>query len=79
MKITVLKSTVEAALAPILKMVANAKLPADFHPSSHSNPTSRAFRLDALFPNRNCPLSCPMPSATRRTLPSMSIRRCSAG
>ncbi len=33
MKITVLKSTVETALAPILKMVASAKLPADFHPT----------------------------------------------
>ena len=33
MKITVLKSTVEEALAPILKMVANAKLPADCHPT----------------------------------------------
>jgi hypothetical protein len=33
MKITVLKSTVESALAPVLKMVSNAKLPADFHPT----------------------------------------------
>ena len=33
MKITVLKSTVETALAPIVKMVASAKLPADFHPT----------------------------------------------
>ena len=33
MKITVLKSTVETALAPILKMVASAKLPTDFHPT----------------------------------------------
>ena len=33
MKITVLKSTVEETLAPILKMVANAKLPIDCHPT----------------------------------------------
>ncbi|MBR4675460.1 MAG: hypothetical protein IKP00_13420 [Victivallales bacterium] len=33
MRITVLKSTVETALAPILKMVASAKLPPDFHPT----------------------------------------------
>ena len=33
MRITVLKSTVETALTPILKMVASAKLPADFHPT----------------------------------------------
>ena len=32
MRITVLKSTVEAALGPIVKMVSAAKLPADFHP-----------------------------------------------
>ena len=32
MRITALKSTVEAALAPIVKMVSNAKLPIDFHP-----------------------------------------------
>ncbi len=33
MKITVLKSTVETALAPIMKMVASVKLPIDFHPT----------------------------------------------
>ena len=33
MKITVLKSTVESALAPILKMVSCSKLPNDFHPT----------------------------------------------
>ena len=33
MKITVLKSTVETALAPILKMVASVKLPIDFQPT----------------------------------------------
>ena len=33
MKITVLKSTVESALAPILKMVSCSKLPSDFHPT----------------------------------------------
>ena len=33
MKITVLKSTVESALAPILKMVSCSKLPNDFHPA----------------------------------------------
>ena len=33
MKITVLKSTVETALAPILKMVASVKLPIDYQPT----------------------------------------------
>ena len=33
MKITVLKSTVESALAPILKMVSCSKAPNDFHPT----------------------------------------------
>ncbi|MBQ9368896.1 MAG: hypothetical protein IJT83_14030, partial [Victivallales bacterium] len=33
MKITVLKSTVESALAPILKMVSCSKVPNDFHPT----------------------------------------------
>ena len=33
MKITVLKSTVEVALAPILKMVSCTRLPSDFHPA----------------------------------------------
>ena len=33
MKITVLKSTVETALAPIMKMAASVKLPIDFHPT----------------------------------------------
>ena len=33
MKITVLKSTVESALTPILKMVSCSKMPNDFHPT----------------------------------------------
>ncbi|MBQ9367164.1 MAG: hypothetical protein IJT83_05235 [Victivallales bacterium] len=33
MKITVLKSTVESALTPILKMVSCSKVPIDFHPT----------------------------------------------
>ena len=33
MRITVPKSAVEAALAPILKMISGVKLPDDFHPT----------------------------------------------
>ena len=53
MKITVLKSTVEAALAPILKMVSSAKLPADFHPTL-------TFKADA---KRGVWLVCTLPES----------------
>ncbi|MBQ6474100.1 MAG: hypothetical protein IJJ33_19070 [Victivallales bacterium] len=61
MKITVLKSTVEAALAPILKMVSNAKLPADFHPTLTIQSDKQRITIGCPLPEQQ--LSVVLPGA----------------
>ena len=61
MKITVLKSTVEAALAPILKMVSNAKLPNDFHPTLTIQSDKQRITIGCTLPEQQ--LSVVLPDA----------------
>ena len=52
MRITVLKSTIEAALAPILKMVSAAKLPADFHPTLTFQSDKQSLSVGCTLPEQ---------------------------
>ena len=52
MKITVLKSTFESALAPILKMVSSAKLPADFHPTLTIQSDKQSLSIGCTLPEQ---------------------------
>ncbi|MBR4221840.1 MAG: hypothetical protein IKR81_11825 [Victivallales bacterium] len=61
MKITVLKSTVESALAPILKMVSNAKLPNDFHPTLTIQSDKQRITIGCTLPEQQ--LSVVLPDA----------------
>ena len=61
MKITVLKSTVESALAPILKMVSNAKLPNDFHPTLTIKSDRQRITIGCTLPEQQ--LSVVLPDA----------------
>ena len=61
MKITVLKSTVESALAPVLKMVSNAKLPADFHPTLTFQSDKQSLSVGCTLPEQQ--LSVVLPDA----------------
>ena len=61
MKITVLKSTVESALAPILKMVSSAKLPADFHPVLTFQSDKQSLSIGCTLPEQQ--LSVVLPDA----------------
>ncbi|MBQ9366257.1 MAG: hypothetical protein IJT83_00635, partial [Victivallales bacterium] len=61
MKITVLKSTVESALAPILKMVSNAKLSNDFHPTLTIQSDKQRITIGCTLPEQQ--LSIVLPDA----------------
>ena len=61
MKITVLKSTVESALTPILKMVSAAKLPADFHPTLTFQSGKQNLAIGCTLPEQQ--LSVVLPDA----------------
>ena len=61
MKITVLKSTVESALAPILKMVSNAKSSNDFHPTLTIQSDKQRITIGCTLPEQQ--LSVVLPDA----------------
>ena len=88
MKITVLKSTVETALAPILKMVASAKLPADFHPTLTFQSDKQSLSVgcslpeqklsivltDAVFDEKNASFDVNLDIFNRMTAATMGTR-----
>ena len=57
MRVTVLKSTVEAALVPIVKMVSNAKLPADFHPVLTFQSDKQSLSVGCTLPSQQMSLA----------------------
>ena len=57
MKITVLKSTVEAALAPILKMVSAAKLPGDFNATLTFQSDKQRITIGCTLPEQQLSVS----------------------
>ena len=61
MKITVLKSTVESALAPILKMVSCSKTPNDFHPTLTFQSDKQSLSVGCTLPEQK--LSIVLPDA----------------
>ncbi|MBQ9368149.1 MAG: hypothetical protein IJT83_10240 [Victivallales bacterium] len=59
MRITVLKSTVETALTPILKMVASAKLPAEFHPTLTFQSDKQSLSIGCSLPDQQLSVALP--------------------
>ena len=73
MKITVLKSTVEEALAPILKMVANAKLPIDCHPTLTFQSDKQRITIGCTLPEQQ--FSIVIGGSGKKEPPSIAARR----
>ena len=59
MKITVLKSTVETALSPILKMVSGAKPPIDFHPTLTFQSDRQSLSVGCTLPDQQLAVDLP--------------------
>ena len=59
MKVTVLKSTVETALAPILKMVSGAKPPIDFHPTLTFQSGRQSLSVGCTLPDQQLAVDLP--------------------
>ena len=59
MKITVLKSMVETALAPILKMVSAAKLPGDFNATLTFQSDKQRITIGSTLPEQHLSVALP--------------------